>query len=207
MPIDMVCPRDYTLRTRMGHTIRFIAGEPTPVAEDAYQEALAKNIIPVRRPDDDSPAFGMAHAEITGTLRDAMVFLALDEIAKRNHSEEFTGGGIPRAAVVTTEVGIRLSATEVGKYWSLYRQSIAENTALPTHPSVEVVRELQACATRKQLTEFSEEHGIEMPRAEGKSVKELKELLLNAVINQHALAPEPDKSENGYTKPKTLMMD
>lgn len=200
--IMMRCPRDYTLRTLTGQTIRFIAGEPTPVPESAYAEALSKNIVPVERPDDDKPAFGMVHTEVTGTLRDAMIYAALDEIAKRNHTEEFTGGGVPKATSVTMAAGVRISASETGKYWSNYRQMMAENVELPSHPKVTVVQELQACATRAQLTEFAAEHGVNMPKAEGKSVKELKELLLNAVINAHQIAPADD-----YVKPRTLMQD
>lgn len=199
--IMMRCPRDYTLRTLSGHTVQFDAGESTPVPAAAYQEALSKNIVPVEIPDDDEPFAGTLPAEITGTLRDAMIHLALSDIAGRNHVEEFTGGGVPKAITVTQEVGIRLSQSEVGKYWSSNRQMLAENAPFPTHPHVEVVRELQSCATRKQLTEFAQEHGFNLPKADGKSVKELKEALLTAVINQQQLPPKDD------AKASTLMMD
>lgn len=200
--IPMICPRDYTLRTRTGHTIRFEAGVPSPVPESAYQEALAKNIIPVERPSDDNNAFGMVHADITGTLRDAIIYQAIETLVHRNNAEDF-GGGKPKATAMSIETGLSLSASEVGKYWNNYKQLVAENEALPTHPRVEVVRELQACATRKQLTEFAEEHGINMPKAQGKTVKELKELLLNAVVNQQQVAPAADE----YVKPATLTHD
>ncbi len=203
MSIQMVCPRDYTLRTRMGHTIQFIAGEPTPVPESAYAEALSKNIVPVERPDGDKPAFGMVHAEITGSLRDAMIYAAIDEIIKRNQTEDFAGGGVPKAAVLSAAVGVSISASEAGRYHTNYREFVATNSPLPTHPHVEIVRDLQACSTRKQLTEFAQEHNYAMPKAQGKNNKELKELLLHAVINQQVAAPAPDD----YQKPSSLQMD
>ena len=49
-------------------------------------------------------------------------------------------------------------------------QIIGENEPLPTHPKVEVVRELQALTSRKQLEEFAEDHGIGIPKAKGKSL-------------------------------------
>lgn len=204
MPIPMICSRDYTLRTKLGHTIRFVAGEPTSVPESAYAEAIAKNIVPAQRPSDDKPAFGMVHAEITGTLRDAMIYGAIDELVKRNQTEDFTGGGVPKAAAITDAIGIPISSGEVGRYWTNYREMVAENSDLPSHPQVEVVRELQALSTRKQMEEFASEHDIRLPNTKGKSVKELKSVLLHQVIGQQ-VAPAHDPGE--YKKPDTLMMD
>lgn len=201
--ILMVCPRDYTLRTRMGHVIKFTGGVPTPVVEAAYAEAIAKNIVPVERPDDDKPAFGMVRAEIKGTLRDAIIFAALDEIAGRNQSEDFTGGGVPTAAAVTVATGMRMSAAEVGKFWTNYRELLAQNETIPTHPQLDVVRELQSCVTRAQLVDFAKDHDVNMPKAGKVSVAELKELLLNSVIHHLPLAPAADS----YTKPSTLQED
>ena len=204
MPVQMVCPRDYTLRTRNGHTIRFIAGEPTSVPESAYAEALSKNIVPAARPDSDKPAFGMIPAEVTGSLRDAMIYGAIAEIIHRNQTDEFTGGGVPKAAVVTAGAGVTVSASEVNRYYTNYREFVANNEPLPVHPKVEVVKELQACATRPQLTQFAADHGFELPNAKGKSNKEVKELLLHAVINAEIAAVADD---DDYVKPSTLTED
>jgi hypothetical protein len=204
MPIPMICPRDYTLRTKLGHVIRFEAGVPTPVPQAAYAEALAKNIVPAKRPDDDTPVFGMVHAEITGSLRDAMIYGAVDELVKRNQSEDFTGGGVPKAVSITAAIGIPVSATEVSRYWTNYREMVAENTELPSHPNVEVVRELQALSTRKQMEDFVEEHDLKLPATKGKSLKELKSLLLHAIIGQQ-ITPAADPGE--YKKPSSLTMD
>lgn len=203
MPIMMVCQRDYTLPTRTGHAIRFEAGVPTPVPEALYAEALAKNIIPVERKSDDEPIFGMIHAEITGTLRDAMIFQAIDEVVKRNQTEDFTGGGVPKAAALSAIIGLSLSATEASRFYTNYRQIIGENGELPQHPKTEMVRELQSLTSRKQLVEFAEDHDISLPKTKGKSLKELKELLLNNVINQMTTPPAADE----YVKPDTLMQD
>ena len=205
MSIMMICPRDFTLRTRLGHTISFIAGEPTAVPESAYAEALSKNIVPAKRPDSDTPAFGMLQAEVTGTLRDAMIYGAIHEIVHRNQTDEFSGGGVPKAAAVSAAAGVSVSSSEANRYYTNYREFISSNEALPTHPQVEIVKELQACATRAQLTQFAKEHGYALPRMQGKSNKEVKELLLHAVVNEQVTPPAADPEE--YVKPDSLTED
>lgn len=204
MNINMVCQRDYILRTRTGHTIQFFAGVPTPVPESIYAEALAKNIVPVKPKSEDEAVFTLINSNITGTLRDALVYQTLQQVAERNQPEDFTGGGVPKAAVISGEVGISLSASEVNRYWTNYRQMLSENETLPTHPQMEMVRELQSLSTRKQMEEFAADHGISVPRAKGKTLKEFKELLMHHTINQVGTPPAVDGE---YTKPSTLMED
>lgn len=202
--IDMICARDYTLRTKLGHAIKFTAGEPTPVPESAYAEAISKNIVPAQKQDSDKPVFGFVHAEITGTLRDALILEAIHELVERNDVEDFAGGGVPKAAAISRTIGISISAREVTKYHDIYRQVTAENGTMPTHPQVEVVRELQSLSTRKQMEEFAREQDISLPETKGKSVKEVKALLLEQVVNQQTVPPAADKD---YVKPSTLAMD
>lgn len=203
MTINMVCQRDYTLRTLSGQTIAFKAGEPTPVAEAAYGEAIAKNIVPVTRLDDDGTAPGMAHAQITGSLRDALIFSALQDAVNRNASEEFDGGGKPKATTIAAATGLQISASEVSKYWANYKQLMGENAPLPTHPNVELVNELQQLVTRKQLTEFASDHDIDYKEAAGKTVKDLKQAMLYQVVNQKQMPAMGDE----YVKPSSLTMD
>src|SRR5690606_1039610 len=101
--------------------------------------------------------------------------------------------------------GVSVSSSEVNRYHQNFREFIATNEALPTHPHVEIVKELQACATRTQLAQFAKEHGYALPRTQGKSNKEVKELLLHAVVNEQTTAPAPDEGE--YIKPDSLTED
>lgn len=205
MSVPMVCPRDYVLRTRMGHTITFKAGEPTGVPEAAYSEALAKNILPVQNVDDERPVFELATAEITGTLRDALIFDTIHNMVTENSVEEFAGGGIPKASVVSAKIGVPVSASEIGKYWQLYREIKGENGPLPQHPNMELVREVQALATRKQLEEYARDLDVPLSKSKGKSLSELKTFLLYTVVNQQQMPVVPAAGE--YTKPASLTMD
>jgi hypothetical protein len=209
MSVLMVCPRDYTLRTTLGHTIAFKADEPTPVPDSAYQEALSKNILPAKVPRGEGAAFEMAHAEITGTLRDALVFDAIETLVKRNNVEDFGGGG-PKAAALARETGIQLSSREAANYYTRYKQIKAENSELPSHPNVELVRELQGLTTRKQLEAFATDIGVAIPPTKGKALSEVKSSLLYAIVNQNQapLTSAESKPEKGaYVKPNSLEMD
>lgn len=203
--IKMVCPRDYTLRSTTGHTVKFEAGEPADVPEALYAEALAKNILPVKAGPGESPAFELATAEITGNLRDALVFDVIQVLVKRNNPEDFTGGGAPKAAAIARDTGLQISAREVSKYWNLYKQIVAENAEFPTHPNVELVRELQGMSTRKQMEEFAADIGVSVPKTKGKSLAEIKSELLYAIVNQKQSAPVADADD--YVKPDSLEQD
>lgn len=209
MSVSMVCPRDYVLRTRMGHTITFKAGEPTTVPEAAYAEALAKNILPVQTLDTENPVFELATAEITGTLRDALIFDTINNMVIENSVEEFAGGGVPKASVVSAKIGVAISASEIGKYWQLFREIKGENSALPRHPNMELVREVQALATRKQLEEYARDLNVPLSKSKGKSLTELKTFLLYTVVNQQTVPAMPvaPMVEGEYVKPESLTMD
>lgn len=205
MNIMMVCPRNYVLRTRIGHTIEFKANTPTPVPEAAYAEALSKNIVPVEVPDTEKPHFELAHADITGTLRDALIYFAIDEITKRNNPEDFGGGGVPKAKLVSEMIGVSVSHTEVGKYWQNYRQMIANNEDLPMHPKMELVLELQALSSRQQMERFAADIDMPLPKTKGKGLRELKGMLLYALVNGANMAPAV--AADAYVPPKSLAMD
>lgn len=184
MSVEMICPRDYTLRTRTGHCIRFEAGVPTNVPDDLVADALAMNIVPRERPDNEKPAFGLVTANITGSLRDALIFRAITEIVARNNHEEFDGGGVPKLVALNQATGLSLGTAERSKYWARYLELTGTNSELPTHPNVELVIDLQALTSRKQLEEFAKEAGIDFTKLSGKPLKEIKTQLLSYVINQ-----------------------
>lgn len=181
--ILMQCPRDFVLRSTQGHTVIFKAGKPTPVPEALYAEALARNIVPVKGPiDTDEAANGKAVA-LTGPLRDALIYHALDAIVKRNQVEDFDGGGNPKPDAVKEMVGVAISATERTKHWANYRELMGNNIELPTHPNLDLVIELQSLSTRKDLEAFAEEHNIAIGKNSGKNNRELKAQLIGSMVN------------------------
>lgn len=183
--ILMICPRDYTLRTQSGHIVRFEAGKPTPVPEALYAEALARNIMPATEQlDTDSIAPKHAgNVRITGPLRDALVYDAIQTLLQRNNHEDFDAGAQPKAIAIEAISGVKLSNQERTKYYDNYRDLIGSNSELPTHPNVALVQELQSLTTRAQLKGFAEDQGYDFSKLTGRANADLKAQLLSLVIN------------------------
>jgi|ADGO01.1.fsa_nt_gi hypothetical protein len=189
MPVMMVSPRDYTLRTTSGHVIAFKANVPQLVPDVVVSDAMAVNILPCegKAVDNDRPADGVVKMPaLPSTLRDALVLTVIDQLVRENDTANFNAGGQPKLAVVNELTGVRLSSGELSKYWDRYREIKYNNESLPTHKHLSLVMELQSLTTRKQLIEFARD--IRFPTREVErqpSVKDAKALLLNAVLNYH----------------------
>lgn len=203
MPVPMISLRDFTLRSKTGHTIFFEGGKPTPVPEEVVAEAMAFNIAVTDGLTDREAALKFkptdAQSVITGTLRDAIIFGALDELVRENDSDNFNAGGQPKVHALYQVTGVKLTGGEVSKFWERYREIKSTNSDLPTHPRVENVLELQRLTTRAQLVEYAKDMGFDVAMIDRKTLKEAKEALMYATINFHeaatpAPAPRPDTS-------------
>ncbi len=184
MSTKMVCPRDFVLRSTSGHTIAFKANVPQDVPDSLYAEALSYNIIPAtgKAEDQDTPA-PQGTVQIMGPLRDALIFNAIVTLVKRNSSDDFDGGGVPKVGAITELSGVKLGAPERTKYWGAYREIIGSNGEIPTHPNVVLVQDLQALTSRDQLEAFAKDNSLNITAVKGRSNRELKENLLAQVIN------------------------
>lgn len=187
MTTKMVCPRDFTLRSTSGHVIAFKANEPTDVPDVLYAEALSFNIIPAsgKANVQDSPATASSTVAM-GPLRDALIYNAIHTLVERNSSEDFDGGGVPKVAAIAELSGVKLGAPERTKYWGTYRELVGSNEALPTHPNMVMVQDLQGLTSRDQLEAFAKDHDLTLSAAKGRSNRELKDLLMAQVVNLQA---------------------
>lgn len=187
MSTKMVCPRDFTLRSTSGHTIAFKANVPQDVPDSLYAEALAFNIIPAsgKASEQDAPAQQGA-VQVMGPLRDALIYNAIQTLVKRNTSDDFDGGGVPKVAAINDLSGVKLGAPERSKYWNNYREMIGSNSEIPTHPNVVLMQDLQALTSRDQLEAFAKDHELTIKDVKGRSNRELKESLLSQVITKQA---------------------
>jgi hypothetical protein len=181
----MVAPRNYTLRTTSGHTIKFIADTPQEVPDIIVNEALAVNILPVdnaaMKVHDDS-AQGVQKVTIGGALRVALALRAIADIARENDPANFDGGGRPKTNVVNDRCGLSLSAKERSDFWDQYRQIKTNGEDLPTHKSLDNVLAIQSLNTPSDFKEYAELLGVDVSRLSGMSLREQKQLLLAAAI-------------------------
>lgn len=199
MPVNMVSLRDYTLRTKTGHTIFFPAGKPTQVPDEVVAEAMAVNIVPSEHIDLEQAPLKFRQVgtqTITGSLRDSLIFGAIEELVRENDPSNFNAGGQPKVSAVAEATGVKLGGGELSKYWERYREIKATNADLPVHPRTENVLELQGLASRSQLVEYAKDMGFDAKLIDKKSIKEAKEILMHLTINYHESASAPERPAN-----------
>lgn len=190
---QMICQRDFTLRTTSGHTIHFKAGEPKNVPQECVDAALAVNIIPAaggfaERPEEKH--VGPARiATMSVEMRDAIILHTIHELVRNGESATFDAGGKPKPAAIKDVSGLDVSATERSKLWDKYRDLIGSNSDLPTPKNLDLVIEVQGCNNQKQLIEYLELFGQSADSVRGYTLKELKGAAVVAAMKYDA-SPE-----------------
>lgn len=185
MPVAMIAPRNYTLRTKSGHVIRFEANQPKLVPDDIVSEALAVNILPAQNSDVQMPdegAQGVQRVVINGQLRTALVLRAIADIVRENDSVNFDGGGRPKVHVIAARSGVDVTSRERSDMWDKYRELLANGEDLPVHKALDTVLAVQSLNTPSDMKEYAQL--LEVPEAKlaGLSLREQKLLLLAAAI-------------------------
>lgn len=189
MPL-MICQRDYTLRTVSGHVIRFEAGKPKDVPFEVVDAALAVNIIPAS--GGHAERLEEAHvgptriAAMSVEMREAILLHTIHELVRDGEVASFDAGGKPKTAVVRDRCGLELTATERSKLWDKYRDLMASNSDLPAPKNVDLVLEVQATNSHKQLVEYLELFGISPDSVKGWTLKEIKGAAVVAAMKYDA---------------------
>lgn len=181
----MICQRNYTLRTTLGHTIAFEAGKPTFVPPVCVDAALAVNIIPATGPGfvdkTDEPVTGFARTvQMSPELREAILLHSIHELVRDAETADFDGGGKPKIASIKDRSGLELNSNDRAVLWDKYRDIIGSNSDLPNPKNLELVLEVQKCTTQKQVAEYLELLG--MPKMKGESLKTMKAAAVQAAI-------------------------
>lgn len=185
MPLSMIAPRNYTLRTKSGHVIRFEANQPKLVPDAIVAEALAVNILPVENSDvqiADNSAQGVQRVSISGQLRTALLLRAIADIVRENDSANFDGGGRPKVHIISARSGVDATARERSEMWDKYRELLANGEDLPTHKALDTVLAVQSLNTPSDMKEYAQLLEVPEERLVGLSLREQKQVLLAAAI-------------------------
>ncbi len=184
---NMISPRDFSYIGLTGHAVQFKANEPTPVPFELQSELLHLNVIfedgnfaqtPVDK--DGKPA----KVEMSGAIREAVLFHVIGQIHADAQTEEFDGGGAPKAAAIAARCGITVNSTERGKLWDRYRNAKATNGILPAHPMVEAFVDIQKVNSMKAANEFAEAYDVPAELLVGTTkVNEAKRIILAHLVN------------------------
>ena len=115
--MKFIMHRNKTVASVMGLAIAFEKGVPMQVPPYMYQEVLAAGgVSEDELVEDEVLAQVSSEPSDPGTRKNAL-FDAFDKIVLRNTREEFTGAGIPHAAVLTKELGWAVNAKERDAAW------------------------------------------------------------------------------------------
>jgi hypothetical protein len=109
--------RTYIHTSLLGHSIRFIKGEPTSVPPLLYGEILAIGGEFVDGEGLAAPAEEGNHEPIDPVEREARIDAAIEAIVERNDVDDFTAASSPKADAVSRECGFKVSAKDVAKAW------------------------------------------------------------------------------------------
>lgn len=189
----MVSPRDFMLNSTLGHSLSFKKDQPTAVPHAIVDEALKVNILPFEggtgKEFDDPNASASANTSISGALRRAVLFHAISEIVKRNDPDDFSGGGRPNAKAVSDRAGVRISATELNKYWDEYRDLVSQNADLPTHPNLTLVVDIMGVSSKPALFEYADLLGVSKDSLAGLTLSACRDRLVAAAARYDSKAP------------------
>lgn len=111
--------RNHTVASTMGHAVEFLKGVPTHVPPALYAEVQAAGALPETEiSEDEAPK---SNEPTDPVERKLALFAAFDKIALRGRREDFTAGGAPHNAVLSTELGWTVAAKERDIAWAEFK--------------------------------------------------------------------------------------
>ncbi len=190
---NMICQRNFTLRTTLGHVIQFEAGKPKYVPPECVDSALAVNIIMesggFASRSEASVVGPVRVAAMSHELREALLLHAIDEIVRDNETNSFDAGSKPKASVIKERANLEINATERTRLWDKYRDLKSNNADLPKPRNFDLVLDAQQSSTSKQLLEMGSLFGISADQVRGFTLRELKGAVVQAAINYNPVLP------------------
>ena len=179
MSVLMVSLRSFLLSTTKGHMVRFESNVPTEVPESILQEAMAAGCVPANK--EDAPfVYDLTRSvvEFQGDARRSTIFLAVKSLAEENDSANFDGGSYPKQEVVADRLGYPVSSAEVRDIYQQYLSAKSSGEAFVLHPQAQNILRVIEATSKGELIELSEEFGVDVKRAKGMTVRDLRRLLL-----------------------------
>lgn len=119
--MKFVMPRDRIVASVKGHAIQFRKGEPTHVPPELYDEVSAAGGVPEEPLPEEviDPARVVEPSD--SVARQIALFDAFEVIVLRARREDFTAGGMPHIAVVSSQLGWPVSAKERDLAWGEFK--------------------------------------------------------------------------------------
>ncbi len=119
--MKFVMPRDRTIATKMGHTIKFVKGELTHVPSECHDEIIAVGGVPEHEIEED--ARGANERPENPLEAKAEAFKVFEAMKLKNDSKEFTAGGLPHPRAILQRLGWAVDAKERDALWAEFVQA------------------------------------------------------------------------------------
>ena len=122
--MNYIAPRNMTVASVSGRSVRFSKGEPTYAPPQMHAELIAVGVVPaeeIPEVETNTPVEPTVPKE-----REAALFAAFEKIALRGKREEFTAVGVPHGAVLAKELGWSVNNKERDAAWTKFNLEKAE---------------------------------------------------------------------------------
>lgn len=122
--VTMVSPRTFVLNTVHPVSFQITAGVQIKLPLSHMPDALAAGMSIV----DNTPVVEEVNTPHVPTAeeREATIFTAFGNLVETNISENFTGSGVPSAAVILQQTSIKISQKDINAMWDKYTSLVKE---------------------------------------------------------------------------------
>jgi hypothetical protein len=182
-----VANRNFTLRSKTGHMIRFEKDKPREVPLDVRREAMAVGIIPAdgkaNTVEDVDSALSVS-MPMPNDLRTALIFYALDKMREENDNTKFDAAGRPKVDSVNAYFHgyLHINATDRTKFWDEYKALSGSGEDVPGHRDLRTFLDLAGMTSRDEAADYAKILGIDETVVESVSIRDARKILLNKLF-------------------------
>jgi len=124
MPMLLVANRNVTVRTKLGHTIKFEKDVPKQVPDMVIGHCMEVGVVPVE--DEYKPEEPVPQSSPQGDPRIKEMMDAINVLRKRNERNDFTAAGKPDLRAMRGALGWAPDRQEVDK---LYKKMLSDEAS------------------------------------------------------------------------------
>lgn len=122
--MNYIAPRNMTVSSTSGRSVEFVKGEPVFAPPQMHAELIAVGIVPAE--EIPEPVVSTSNEPVVAAEREAALFAAFEAVVLRGKRGDFTGTGVPHAAVLTKELGwSAIDAKERDAAWAKFQAAKA----------------------------------------------------------------------------------
>lgn len=179
MQVPMKSLRTFTLNSTRGHSVRFVANETTQVPEALVQEAMGLGCVPMDTADIPFiDQIDRSRIDFPAPLRQSLIWMTMEVLVKENNQKNFTGGGVPRAEVISDRLGFSVPQETVAATWQDYLTAKNQDLNIAPHPDAASVMAVLAAEDIQTLKALAVSFGVPVKKLDGLTSSDIRKTLL-----------------------------